>query len=85
MKILIIIFLLCIWVYYVEANFGFDLYPLVSDFTCLKSQGISYIITRGYHSYGAVDTNAVPNLKNARAVNLQTDIYMFPCNGMDPA
>lgn len=69
----------------VSANQGFDLYSAVNDFSCLKQKGITYIITRAYHSYGAVDTNAVINLKNARALGLQTDVYMFPCNGIDPA
>lgn len=30
-------------------------------------------------SFGAVDPNAIANLNNAIAAQLNTDIYMFPC------
>ena len=34
---------------------------------CLKQNGYSFVISRGYHSYGAIDTNAKPTLENAKA------------------
>jgi hypothetical protein len=52
-----------------------------STYTCIKNAGYSYVIPRGYCSYGGVDANIHSNLNNARAAGLSTDIYMFPCRG----
>ncbi len=67
----------------VEAVLGVDVSQLFSTSTyqCMKSSGYTFVILRGYCSYGGVDHNAVQSLKNARAAGLITDIYMFPCRG----
>jgi hypothetical protein len=54
-----------------------------ATFTCLKNNGNTFAIIRGFRSTGVLDTNAVSNLNNARAAGLATDIYMFPCRGKD--
>jgi hypothetical protein len=60
---------------------GVDVSQLFSTATyqCIKSNGYSFAIIRGYCSYGGVDANIVSNLNNAKAAGLITDIYMFPC------
>jgi hypothetical protein len=67
----------------VNATLGVDVSQLfpVSTYQCMKSNGYSFAIIRGYCSYGGVDSNAVQGLKNAKAAGLITDIYMFPCRG----
>jgi hypothetical protein len=62
---------------------GVDVSQLFSTSTyqCMKNNGYSFAIIRGYCSYGGVDGNIVNNLNNARAAGLITDIYMFPCRG----
>jgi GH25 family lysozyme M1 (1,4-beta-N-acetylmuramidase) len=62
---------------------GVDVSQLFSTatYTCIKNAGFSYVIPRGYCSYGGVDANIHSNLNNARAAGLSTDIYMFPCRG----
>lgn len=62
---------------------GVDVSQLFSTSTyqCMKNNGYSFAIIRGYCSYGAVDPNIVTNLQNAKAAGLITDIYMFPCRG----
>lgn len=47
----------------------------------MKKSGIAFASTRGYHSYGGIDANAVKSLTNIRAAGLLSDIYMFPCRG----
>ena len=43
---------------------------------------MSFAIPRAYKSYGAFDSNAVTNIKNARAAGIPyVDVYMFPCRG----
>lgn len=80
MKILL---LACITIIQVQSELGVDISTLqpASAFECMKSQGFSFAIPRAFHSYGSIDTNAVPNLNNARSVGMKTDIYMFPCRG----
>ena len=34
----------------------------VSTWTCLKDDGISFMVTRAWHSYGAFDTSSISNL-----------------------
>jgi GH25 family lysozyme M1 (1,4-beta-N-acetylmuramidase) len=67
----------------VRASLGVDVSQLFSESTyhCIKSGGHSFVIIRGFCSYGAPDHNAVQGLKNAKAAGLNTDIYMFPCRG----
>ena len=62
---------------------GVDISQLFSTSTyqCIKNNGYSFAIPRGFCSYGAVDDHVVNNLNNARAAGLITDIYMFPCRG----
>ncbi len=52
-----------------------------STYTCMKNEGFTFAIPRGYQSFGAVDPHVHANLNNARAAGLATDIYMFPCRG----
>jgi hypothetical protein len=63
------------------STLGVDLSTLCSQFSCLKGDGKSFAIVRGYLSYGAVDPNVNTNIKNSQAAGLITDIYMFPCRG----
>lgn len=69
--------------YSAECVLGVDVSQLfpTSTFQCIKNNGYSFAIIRGYCSYGGVDHNAVQSLNNARAAGLITDIYMFPCRG----
>ena len=62
---------------------GVDVSQLFSTSTyqCIKNNGYTFAIIRGYCSYGGVDSNIISNLNNARAAGLITDIYMFPCRG----
>jgi len=64
-------------------SLGVDVSQLfqTSTYQCMKSNGYSFVIIRGYCSYGGVDANVVHNLANAKAAGLITDIYMFPCRG----
>jgi hypothetical protein len=52
-----------------------------STFTCMKNNGVTFAIPRGYCSFGGYDTHAVSNLQNAKSAGLATDVYMFPCRG----
>lgn len=47
----------------------------------MKKNGYTFVIPRGYCSYGGLDHNAVQSLTNAKSAGLQTDVYMFPCRG----
>ena len=62
---------------------GVDVSQLFSTSTyqCMKNNGYTFAIIRGYCSDGGVDPNIVSNLNNARGAGLITDIYMFPCRG----
>eukprot|EP00825_Cyclidium_porcatum_P032343 TRINITY_DN34652_c0_g1_i3.p2 TRINITY_DN34652_c0_g1~~TRINITY_DN34652_c0_g1_i3.p2 ORF type:complete len:247 (+),score=39.79 TRINITY_DN34652_c0_g1_i3:204-944(+) len=63
---------------------GVDLSQLFSesDYQCLKTNGMGFVIARGYCSDGVVDPNVVQSLKNAKAAEIPyQDIYMFPCVG----
>ena len=44
----------------------------VAQFQCMAKGGYSFAIVRGYHSYGAIDTNALPTLKNAATAGYLT-------------
>ena len=62
-----------------------DLAGKADNFNCLKDNGVSQVIIRAYHSYGAIDTTAQENILKANAAGLATDVYMFPCRGKDPS
>ena len=55
-----------------------------SQWSCLASANVSWAVVRAWHSYGAFDRTALTNIRAATAANISTDIYMFPCRGMDP-
>eukprot|EP01084_Bolivina_argentea_P235815 396682_1 len=62
---------------------GIDLASTFDGFTCLKqTDGVDFMITRAWHSYGAFDATSIQNLKNAHAAGFNTnytDVYLFPC------
>mmetsp|Transcript_11935 Transcript_11935/g.14442 ORF Transcript_11935/g.14442 Transcript_11935/m.14442 type:complete len:338 (+) Transcript_11935:27-1040(+) len=62
--------------------YGVDVSSTVSTSTasCLKSDGVSLIIPRAFHSTGTVDTSSCSTLKNAKTEGIAyRDVYMFPC------
>jgi hypothetical protein len=66
------------------ATVGVDLSTLgsTSNYSCMKSNGMSFVIPRAWCSYGGADSNGPTNVKNARAAGIPyVDIYMFPCRG----
>jgi hypothetical protein len=81
--ILVLSLILCALIPHATCTLGVDVSQLFSTATyqCMKSNGYSFAIIRGYCSYGGVDANVVQGLKNAKAAGLITDIYMFPCRG----
>ena len=57
-----------------------------SNFQCLKGYDYTFAIPRAWKSYGAFDTEAINNIKNARAAGMaHVDVYMFPCRGKSAA
>jgi hypothetical protein len=50
-----------------------------ATYQCMKNNGYTYVIMRGWYSFGSVDVHVVDNLRNAKAAGMITDIYMFPC------
>lgn len=65
-----------------QATQGVDVSQLVDNWTCLKNAGYSFAIPRAWKSYGAFDSNAITNVKNAHAAGFKyVDVYMFPCRG----
>lgn len=62
---------------------GLDISQLFSETTheCFKKNGFSFVIARGYCSFGGIDHNAVQSLTNAKKAGLTTHMYMFPCRG----
>lgn len=83
MKILSIFIFSLTLLYSANCVLGVDVSQLFSTATyqCMKSNGYSFAIIRGYCSYGALDKNAPQSLTNAKNAGLITDIYMFPCRG----
>jgi GH25 family lysozyme M1 (1,4-beta-N-acetylmuramidase) len=69
----------CVYGVDVSQLYGADVY------TCMKNAGITFANTRGYHSYGGLDQNAVKSLSNIKAAGLKADVYMFPCRGKEAA
>ena len=59
---------------------GVDVSSAVDAFTCLRSSGYDFAITRGYQSFGQVDPTAKQNIANAKGAGIQyVDVYLFPC------
>lgn len=56
-----------------------------SVYQCMKQNGMTFVIIRGYCSFGGVDSHAVTGLQNAKAAGLITDVYFFPCTGKKSA
>ena len=56
-----------------------------AQWNCFAAAGVTWTVTRAWHSYGALDANAVANLANAAAAGISnSDVYLFPCRGKDP-
>jgi hypothetical protein len=51
-----------------QCTFGVDVSQLFSaqNFTCMKNQGITFAIARGFYSTGSLDHNAVQSLTNMK-------------------
>jgi hypothetical protein len=65
-----------------EATLGFDLAGAIS----LEQRNYTFGIIRGYHSFGAFDTDLVATAANFRAAGLPAVAsYMFPCPTKDAA
>jgi hypothetical protein len=65
-----------------NSDYGLDVSDPVSPSTasCFVSSGKSFIIPRGYHSTGSVDTAVCTSIINAANAGIKTrDTYMFPC------
>ncbi|MER6394235.1 glycoside hydrolase family 25 protein [Streptomyces sp. NPDC001523] len=61
---------------------GVELSRLVSDaaFGDMRSQGVEFVIARGYQSVGRVDPNLVANVASAWNAGMShVDVYQFPC------
>ncbi len=79
------VFLLMVFISLSQSATVIDMAGRFSNYTCFKESGISQLIIRAYHSYGAIDTDAKLNIFEANAAGLATDVYMFPCRGKDPS
>lgn len=63
------------------ANSGLDMSTLItSDAANCMAKSYSFVIPRGYHSNGAVDTNVCNSINHANGAGIKTkDTYLFPC------
>jgi hypothetical protein len=76
------VIILFVSVLLVNAKLGIDVSQPHSEevLKCFVNQGYSFIVARGYKSFGAVDTNAIATLQNAQKAGMtDTGVYMFPC------
>ena len=76
------VIILFVALFLVNAKLGIDVSQPHSEevLKCFINQGYSFIVARGYKSFGAVDTNAIGTLTNAQKAGMSdTGIYMFPC------
>ena len=66
-------------IHLVQSRIGADISSSVSEslFRCLRDHKVDYIISRAYHSYGAIDTTAVSNIQNARSVGIKSVGYII--------
>lgn len=65
-----------------SSTYGVDISAALSASTasCFVSNGVSYVIPRGFRSTGAVDTNVCNSIKTAASAGIKTrDTYIFPC------
>jgi hypothetical protein len=63
-------------------NYGVDVSALLTstEMSCLVGSNILFLIARGYHSSGSVDTNICKNLETAYSVKMKyRDTYLVPC------
>lgn len=66
----------------VIAEYGVDISAALSSNTasCFASNGITFIVPRGYRSSGSVDTNVCTSLNAAANAGIKKrDVYLFPC------
>jgi GH25 family lysozyme M1 (1,4-beta-N-acetylmuramidase) len=66
-----------------HCELGVDVSQLfsVQNYTCMKNNGVTFAIARGYCSFGGIDHNAIQSLTNMKAAGLKAGAYMFPCRG----
>lgn len=58
MKIRFVFLMLLAILYLGQSATVIDMAGKFSNYTCFKNSGVSQIIVRAYHSYGAIDTDA---------------------------
>ncbi len=78
----VIILLLALIV--IHSKLGIDVSQPHSEdvLKCFVKEGYTFLVTRGYKSYGAVDTNAIATLANAQKAGMtDAGVYLFPCTG----
>ena len=67
----------------VSASIGFDTSAgpfTANNISCLKTNGYTFAIFRGFRSYGVIDPNAVKNINAAHAGGIDdVGVYMTPC------
>lgn len=52
----------------------------VSDYSCMKSNGFTYTVVRGYQQSNHVDPNAAQTIANAWNGGMdEVEVYLFPC------
>ena len=85
-KILALFLIVSLVAYETQATKGVDISQSFNNFSCLKSNGVNFVITRAWKSYGAYDSIAIGNINNARSAGIPyVDVYMFPCRGQSAA
>lgn len=75
-----------------QSTVGVDVSQYISQWSCLKQNGVEFAIVRGklhslaltdlqgYQSGGHLDPNAAANVRNAKAAGIRyVDVYLFPC------
>lgn len=61
---------------------GVDVSQVCNNFSCLKADGIDFMMARCWTSYGAYDSAGMTNVRNAQNAGITyRDLYMFPCRG----
>ena len=81
-KILALLAVFSLLAYETNATRGVDISQPYNNFQCFKNNGIDFVITRAWKSYGDFDSSALSNIQNARNAGINyVDIYLFPCRG----
>lgn len=65
-----------------SGHYGVDISTTISSSSasCFKSNGIEFVVPRGYKSTGAVDTQVCTSIINAYNAGIsRRDTYLFPC------